>query len=101
MPNSIILSLRHRLPSCPLSGIMRAVGGGEEVRRGGLSSKKQPAIHGRGEDCSLAGMPRPRMRIGAAGEGVMRPARFLQGPQLAAKVIAEEGHDPADRRCRE
>ena len=81
---------RHHLLRRPLSGIMRAVGGGEKVRRGGFAGKEQPAIDGRGEHRALAGVARQRMRIGAAGEGIVRPARFRQRLQLAAKIVAEE-----------
>src|SRR5271168_828543 len=76
---------------------MCAVGGGEKVRRGGFTRKEQPAIDRSGEHGALAGVARQRMRIGAAGEGIMRPARFLQRPQPAAKIIAEEGDDLVDR----
>src|ERR1700756_4736824 len=78
---------------------MRAVGGGEEVRRGGFSGKEQPAIDGRGEDCAFAGVSGQSMRIGAAGEAIERPARFLQRLQSRSKIAAEKRDNLVDRLC--
>ena len=78
---------------------MRAMGGGEEVGRGGFTCEEQPAIDGRGEHGALAGVPGQGMRIGAAGEAIERPARFLQRLQSSSKIAAEKRDDLVDRLC--
>src|SRR5579864_4428421 len=78
---------------------MRAMGGGEEIRRGGFTGKEQPAVDGRGEHGAFAGMPGQSMRIGAAGETIERPARFLQRLQSSSKIAAEKRDDLVDRLC--
>src|SRR5579864_8259255 len=75
---------------------MRAMGGGEEVRRGGFSGKEQPAIDGRGEHGAFARVPGQSVRIGAAGERIERPARFLQRLQSPSKIAAEKRDDLVD-----
>src|SRR6516225_570708 len=59
-----------------LARVMRAMCGREEIRRGGLSSKEQAVVDGCGEHGALMGLSWKGVRIGAAGEGIMRPARF-------------------------
>ena len=67
--------------------------GGEKVRRGGLAREEQPVIDGCREHGTFAGVAGQRVGIGAAGEGIMGPARFPQRFQLAAEVVAEETCD--------
>src|ERR1700733_3818460 len=76
---------------------MRAVGGGEKVRRSGFTRKEQAVIDGSGEHRAFIGMPGQGMRVGTARKRIMRPARFLQRLQLAAKIVAEERDDLVDR----
>ena len=63
--------------------------GREKIRAGGLACEEQPPIDGGGEYRAVAGVTGQRVRIGAARERVVRPARFRQRFQLAAKVGAE------------
>ena len=52
--------------------------GGEEIRRGRLSGKEQPAVDGCGEHRALVGMAGQRVGIGAERERVVGPARFRE-----------------------
>src|SRR5690349_20928118 len=74
------------------------MGGREKVRRGGLAGEEQPVVDGRGQHSPLICMAWQRVRIGAAGEAVVSPARFGERAQLAAKIIAEIPRDLVDRR---
>src|SRR6185312_16528482 len=81
----------------PHPAVMRAMRGREEIRRGGFAREEQAAVYRGGEHGALAGMAGECVGIGAAGEGVVGPARFLQRLELAAEIVAEEGHDLVDR----
>ena len=50
----------------------------EKVQRRGFPRKKQPPIDRRGEGRAVAGVAGEGVRIRAASEGVMGPARFRQ-----------------------
>src|SRR5690348_12168641 len=85
------------LPRRPHPRIMRPVRGREEIRRGGFAREEQAAVDRSGKHGALAGMAGEGMGVGAAGEGVVGPARFLQWLELAAEVVAEKGRDLVDR----
>src|SRR6516165_3704403 len=86
----------HHLPRRPLAAVLRPMGGGEKIRRGRFAGKEKSAVERRGEHGAGAGVARQRMRVGAAGERVLRPARFRQRLQAAAIIRAEHRHDFVD-----
>ena len=64
--------------------------------RRGFSREEQPAVDRGCQHGALAGMAGQGVRVGAAGERVVGPARFAERFQLAAEVVAEEGDDLVD-----
>ena len=88
---------RQHFPRRPLPAVPRPMRGREKIRRGRFARKEQPPIDRRGQHGALAGMAGQRVRIGAAREGVVGPARFRERLQLAAEVVAEERR--RSRRC--
>src|SRR6202012_2118052 len=79
-----------------LAALQRAMGGGEEIRRGRFAGEEQPLVDGSRENGAVAGVAGQRVRIGAAGERIMRPARLRQWLQPRAKTIAEQACNLVD-----
>lgn len=73
----------------------------EEIRRRRFAREEQPAIDRRRQHRAVAGMAGQRMRIGAAGEGIVGPARFGERLQLAPDIVAEKACDLVDALGRE
>ena len=75
---------------CPMRGR-------EKIRRGRFARKEQSPVDRRRQHGAGAGVAGQRVRIGAAREGVVGPARFRQRLQFAAVIVAEERR--RSRRC--
>ena len=70
--------------------------GRKKSRRGRLSREEQPVIDRCCQHRALVGVAGQRVGVGAAGKGIVGPARFRERLEFAAKIIAEEAHDLID-----